>query len=66
MRRDGETLRAIAAALNDDGVPAPSGGTWSASTVSYLLDNEVYHGYRTYTIDGDTVTQDVPELRIVK
>ena len=66
LREQGETLRAIAAALNGDDVSAPSGGTWSPSTVRYVLDNEIYHGYRTYTIDGDTVTQDVPRLRIVK
>jgi site-specific DNA recombinase len=66
LRDEDTTLRAIADALNEDDVPAPSGGTWRASTVQYLLDNEIYHGYRTYTIDGDTVTQDVPRLQIVK
>jgi hypothetical protein len=34
--------------------------------VRYLLQNETYYGYRTYTIDGETVTQDVPHLQIVE
>jgi DNA invertase Pin-like site-specific DNA recombinase len=65
LRRGGKSLRAIAKRLNDDAIPAPSGGSWRASSVRYLLDNETYYGYRTYTIDGETVTQDVPHLQIV-
>jgi len=66
LRRGGKSLRAIAERLNDDAIPAPSGGTWRASSVRYLLQNETYYGYRTYTIDGQTVTQDVPHLQIVE
>jgi DNA invertase Pin-like site-specific DNA recombinase len=66
LRDDGASLRAIAQALTDDGVPAPSGGPWQASTVRYLLHNETYYGYRTYELGGDTITQDVPHLQIVE
>ncbi|MBL6851895.1 MAG: recombinase family protein [Alphaproteobacteria bacterium] len=47
----GDTPRAIAAALNTDGVPAPRGGIWRASTIGGgrrradgILSNEVYAG----------------------
>jgi site-specific DNA recombinase len=66
LRDEGATLRAIAEALTDDGVPAPTGGTWQASTVRYVLHNETYYGYRTYDLGGETITQDVPHLQIVE
>lgn len=66
LRRDELSLRAIAGTLNDDAVPSPTGGSWRASTVSYLLDNEIYFGYRTYDLGGETLTQDVPHLQIVE
>ena len=66
LRRGELSLRAIAGALNDDAVPSPTGGTWRASTVSYLLDNEIYFGYRTYELGDETLTQDVPHLQIVE
>lgn len=65
LRRDDHSLRAIATRLNDRGIPSPSGGNWRASTVRYLLNNEVYYGYRTYTVEGETLTQDVPHLQIL-
>ena len=37
MRMDGRSYRAIAAALDDDGVAAPGGGTWGAATVRAAL-----------------------------
>jgi site-specific DNA recombinase len=64
-RRDGNSLRSIASMLNERDIPAPSGGRWHASTVRYVLSNETYFGYRTYDLDGETVTQDVPHLQIV-
>ena len=33
-----ESLRSIAAALDDRGIPAPRGGAWSATQVARLLD----------------------------
>ncbi|PEN12738.1 hypothetical protein CRI94_11970 [Longibacter salinarum] len=65
LRRDGRSLRAIASELNDDEILSPRGGTWYASTVKYVLSNETYFGYRTYSLDGQTVTQDLPHLQIV-
>lgn len=65
-RRDGDSLRSIASMLNDRDISAPNGGRWYASTVRYVLSNETYFGYRTYDLDGETVTQDVPHLRIVE
>lgn len=65
LRRHDQSLRAIATRLNDRDIPAPSGGRWRASTVRYVLNNEIYHGYRTYTVEGETLTQDVPHLQIV-
>jgi site-specific DNA recombinase len=47
----GRSPRSIAASLNAQGVPAPSGGTWSASTIhgnwrrgTGILNNELYIG----------------------
>lgn len=36
----GSSLRAIAAALNDDGVESPSGGQWGATSVRLVLQRE--------------------------
>lgn len=40
LRRQRLTMRAIAAAMNADGVPGPKGGTWWASSVREVLRNE--------------------------
>ena len=41
-RREGKSLRAIAASLNDDGVPTAHGGAgWHASTVRAVLASAV-------------------------
>lgn len=45
LKADGLSLRAIAAALNEEGVPTKRGGQWSASTVSRLLDPKVRAAY---------------------
>jgi DNA invertase Pin-like site-specific DNA recombinase len=37
MHQDGLSLRQIAAALNQDGIPAKRGGAWSAKTVSRVV-----------------------------
>ncbi len=47
-RRRKTTLKAIAAALNADGIPAPKGGRWSISTVAYVTDNMKYRGAIEY------------------
>lgn len=41
-RANGETLRAIAAWLNDSGIPTKQGKCWYASTVKYLSENSIY------------------------
>jgi site-specific DNA recombinase len=42
------TLREIAGGLNADGIPAPKGGQWAVSTVSYITDNPKYRGAIEY------------------
>jgi hypothetical protein len=41
---DGESMRAIAARLNDAGVATRAGGQWHTSTVRYILCNGFYAG----------------------
>lgn len=68
--RDGKSLRAIAVALNDAGVPFPAKGTrrervrkgWSRVTVRWILRNERYVGRviwnkRQWVKDPDTGTR---------
>jgi site-specific DNA recombinase len=52
---DGKSALAIAAALNREGIPAPRGGAWGASTIqgnrargSGILNNEAYAGVLIY------------------
>lgn len=45
LRRDGLSLRAIAAALNKDRIPTKTGKRWSAEQVRYILGNELYKPY---------------------
>lgn len=52
----GDTIRTIADALTDDGIPTPRGKErWSVSTVTSILQNEKYKGdallQKTYTAD---------------
>ena len=51
----GKSPRAIATALNAEGIPSPRGGQWNASTINGnkarkngILHNELYIGYLTY------------------
>ncbi len=51
----GQSLRAIAASLNRQGIPSPRGGLWNASTINGsrlrkngILNNELYLGRITY------------------
>jgi site-specific DNA recombinase len=43
-----QTLRAIAAGLNADGIPAPKGGKWSGLSVRDLALNPAYGGMRLH------------------
>lgn len=42
LREQGQSLRDIAGALNDEGIPGKRGGTWHPSTVRYVLGNPLY------------------------
>lgn len=41
-KREGWSLRKIAEELNDNNVPTKKGGKWYASTVKYILENNLY------------------------
>lgn len=43
MSNNGSSLRHIAATLNAEGIHGKTGGKWYASTVRYLLRNDLYH-----------------------
>lgn len=52
----GNTVRAIASQLTNEGIPTPSGKVqWSVSTIMSILQNEKYKGdallQKTYTVD---------------
>lgn len=55
LRRDGLTLREIAATLEEQGTPTSRGGRWRASTVAGILDNPKYRG--TYTYAGQVAAR---------
>ncbi len=44
----GAGYKRIVVALNQEGVPAPRGGSWDVSTVREILRNPVYRGARPY------------------
>lgn len=41
MKAQGATLRAIADALNSDGIPGPTGGVWNFMTISNLVKRQL-------------------------
>jgi len=45
MAADGNTVREIVVALNEEGTMTPKGGKWAASTVHHILTNEIYLGH---------------------
>jgi len=45
-RERGTSFRAIAATLNDDGIPTKTRGQWWASTVKYMAENDLNGGDR--------------------
>lgn len=55
MSREGMSLRAIARALNDRGIPTARGGRWYAGTVGYMLSNGLYKGI--YGYKGETASR---------
>ena len=42
LRQSGHSLREIATLLNTEGVPTKNNGAWYASTVRYILGNDLY------------------------
>lgn len=57
----GESLRAIAATLNDQGRATRSGRTWNPSTIRTMLMNPRYAGFSPYK--GDAVTRNGERVR---
>lgn len=56
-RRRGHGFRAIAAALNRERVPTKEDRTWHASTVRYVLKNDLYAPFLAeYTLADDEVS----------
>lgn len=53
----GAGLRAIAASLNADGIPAARGGRWSAAQLSRLLRSEMYSGRAEMFVSTEDVEQ---------
>lgn len=47
-RAAGHALKRIADGLNRDGIASPTGGTWRAGGIHYLLDNPKYSGNIEY------------------
>jgi len=64
MRENGDSLRAIANALNAEGIETKRGGEWHASTVSYILKNDKYRGLMRHEIGGETVERERPDLSV--
>ncbi|MHB9134724.1 MAG: recombinase family protein [Armatimonadota bacterium] len=44
MHAEGTSLRHIAKTLNMEGIPSKRGGQWHASTLWYLLQNDLHYG----------------------
>lgn len=42
MRAEGASVRTIALRLNEAGIPSKRGGRWAASSVHYVLKNDLY------------------------
>lgn len=67
--------RALAAQLNQQGVPSPTGGKWHDSTIRALLTNQAYigtfvwnkrrHGKYHRIVDGDIVERDRGEVHLM-
>ena len=87
----GKSPKAIAARLNKEGIPGPSGKGWGQSTINGnrqrgtgILNNELYIGRMVWNRlrymkdpisgkrvsklnpEGEWITQDLPELRIIE
>ncbi|GJD72574.1 recombinase family protein [Methylobacterium goesingense] len=57
--RTKRTLQAIADGLNADRIPSPTGKTWTAGGVGYLLDNPKYRGAVEYLFSWTGTEQHV-------
>jgi DNA invertase Pin-like site-specific DNA recombinase len=45
MSAEGYGMRTIAERLNRMGIPSPTGGDWDRSSLTYIIQNEVYQGH---------------------
>src|SRR3954453_17989271 len=53
MRATGSSLKAIAAALNDEGLKSKRGAKFYPNTIRYMLDNPKYRGWNEYFLRHD-------------
>lgn len=49
---DGGSVRSVAAALNADKIPGPTGGQWNTSGIDYVLRNQKYVGSFVFGLQG--------------
>ncbi|WP_066922952.1 recombinase family protein [Methylobacterium sp. CCH5-D2] len=59
VKREKRTLRSICAELNGEGIPAPNGGIWHPSGISYIVDNQKYRGALEYLFQWNGATTHV-------
>lgn len=64
-RKRGLSLRAIAGALNEQGVKPLRANAFAAGTIKAILDNPAYHGDLRYTVDGQTIESRNETMKIV-
>lgn len=69
---DGIPVGRIAKALNDDGIPSPSGGVWRVHSIrgercrgKGILNNEIYRGWLVYNRTRKVVDPDTGRRRYV-
>ncbi|MFZ1288685.1 MAG: recombinase family protein [Melioribacteraceae bacterium] len=48
LRSNSNSYQSIANYLNDKAITAPNGGNWAKSTISYILNNQIYRGKYQY------------------
>jgi len=57
MRAAGQSLRAIAGKLNEEGVPTPRRGRWHPGTLRHILRNRKYRGEMSFRSGQEIVKQ---------
>lgn len=62
----GQSLNAIAQAMNEAQAPTASGGKWYASTVRYILTNGLYAGLAQWYADADKETSKITVAKVTR